>query len=270
LSGVRTVAAQHADEVAQLGGELANERAAKAKLRREVADVSSNLAAERVATRKVKAELADVSGSLAAERLASKQLKAKIKDPLESVVVYRGKKVALRQAVVSTSNRISKRAVVTSSREVGSMAGEALPYIGVAVIVGVTALELKDLCDTLKDMSELKRAMSLDTEIDNDERTVCSLKTPTQQELWEAAKSSPDKAWSAARDAIPTLEEIKAMELPEIDWEQTWSSAASKSNDAWEATKAGAAAAADISKSTGARAWDNLFGSDDESDLAEP
>ena len=68
--------------------------------------------------------------------------------------------MARSQAVELTTDRISKRAVITSSRSIGSMAGEAIPYLGTAVIVGVTTLELKDLCDTLRDMNELKRSFS--------------------------------------------------------------------------------------------------------------
>jgi len=264
VSGIRTVAMQHADEVAQLGGDLAQERTARRKLTSELSDTTSDLAAERVVNRKLRGELVEATGSLATERLATQQLKREVGDPLTRRVVYRGEKVALRDAVDMTANRISKRAVVTSTREVGSMAGEAMPYIGVAVIVGVTALELNDLCATLKDMNELKRAMSLESTIGDDEKAVCAIKVPTKEELWETAKSSPGKAWSAARDAVPTLQEVKDIELPSIDWEQAWSVTTSTSSRAWEATKSGAATAVDASKSTGARAWGSLFGKDEE------
>ena len=40
------------------------------------------------------------------------------------------------------------------------MPGEAVPYLGTAVIVGVTAREIGDLCATLKDISALKRAFN--------------------------------------------------------------------------------------------------------------
>lgn len=244
LSGIRTVAAQHADEVARLGSDLAQERAAKRQLR---------------------SELSDVAGSLASERSVTRKLRSELTDPLSSSVIYRGQKVALRDAVDMTATRISRRAVVTSSREVGAMAGEAMPYIGVAVIVGVTALELKDLCDTLKDMSELKRSMSLESSIGEDENTVCSIEPPTRQELWETAKASPEEAWSAARDAVPTLQELKDIEMPNIEWDKTWATASGKSKDAWEAAKSGAASAVDVSRSTGASAWESWFGESDES-----
>lgn len=237
MTGIRTVATQHADEVAQLSKDLTTERAAKQKIR---------------------GELTEVSGKLSAERLAMREMRGEMADPLSRRVVFRGEKVALRDAVELTSHRISKRAIVTSSREVGAMAGEALPYVGIAVIVGVTALELKDLCDTLKDMSELKRAFSLKAPDDEDEKTVCAMKTPSHEELWELTKASPGKAWGAARDAVPTLEEIKDFELPDVDWSQAWSTAASGSQHAWSATKSGAGAATLKAKEAGIEFWNKL------------
>jgi hypothetical protein len=230
MTGIRTVAAQHASEVAQLGDELASERAAKRKLRSELSEATGQLTSERTVTRKLREELAD---------------------PLSRVVTYRGKKVAMREAVDLTADRISKRAVIASSRNVGAMAGEAMPHIGVAVIVGVTALELDDLCDTLKDMNALKRAVSVGESPDEDEKTICAVRVPSKQELWETMKASPEMAWSAARKAVPTLEDVKQMEFPDVDWSEAWSSALSGSSNAWSATKDGIGSASGKAKEAG-------------------
>ncbi|MCF6433774.1 hypothetical protein [Leisingera sp. MMG026] len=241
VTGVRTVALQHADEVAQLSSEIAEERAAKKKLRRELTEATDSLATERAVTRELRAELAD---------------------PFTRLVVFRGKRVAIRDAVDATADRISKRAVVTSSREVGSMAGEAIPYIGAAVIVGATALELKDLCETLKDMGELQRAISPEAMPSEDEKTVCNQPIPTREELWEEVKGSPKAAWQAARGAIPTLEEIKNFELPKVDWKGAWSTAFEGSGRALEATKNGAGSAAAATKAAAAGLLGKFLGDD--------
>jgi hypothetical protein len=251
VTGMRTLALQHADEVASLSGDLAEERVAKQKLRGELSDMTSELATERVAARQLRDELAD---------------------PFSRRVLYKGEKVAVRDVVNATASRISKRAMVTSSREVGSMAGEALPYIGVAVIVGVTALELKDLCDTLKDMSELQRAVSPETSPSEEEKTICAIKVPTRQELWEKVKASPGKAWESAIDSVPTLEEIRNIEIPEIDLQNAWLGAVNGTGRVWEATKDGTGKAWEGTKAGVGKAgqktkdavkigWDALFGS---------
>ncbi len=71
MSGLRTVALQHADEVAQLGDNLAKERATSRKLKNELSDATNDLATERLATRKLKGELVETTGNLTAERLVT-------------------------------------------------------------------------------------------------------------------------------------------------------------------------------------------------------
>ena len=194
LTGLRTVAIQHADEVADLSAELTKERMAKTRLRGELAEATSDLSTERAAKRKLRVELSESTSRR---------------------VAFKGRKVAIKEAVDTTADRISRRVVATSTREIGAMAGEAMPYIGTAVIVGATALELKDLCDTLKDMDELKRAFDPAHQPSEEQLTVCAMKVPSKEELWKMAKASPGRAWGAAKDAVPTLEGIKGYEFPE-------------------------------------------------------
>ena len=40
---------------------------------------------------------------------------------------------------------------------------EAVPVVGAGVIVGVTALELYDACETMKDMADIRRPSSSKT-----------------------------------------------------------------------------------------------------------
>ncbi|KJS45093.1 MAG: hypothetical protein VR71_03280 [Roseovarius sp. BRH_c41] len=195
-TGLRTVAMQHADEVADLSGELSQERAAK---------------------RKAKSELTEATGDLAAERATTKKLRSELKEAVPTVV-FKGKRVAAKAAVATTAGRISRRAAATSTREIGSMAGEALPYLGIAVIVGATMLELKDICDTLKDMNELRKAFDPDAATSDEQHTVCAQRVPTRAELWVLVKSSPGEVWERTRNAVPALSEMKNYELPIVDW----------------------------------------------------
>ena len=250
LVAERTARNKLKNQMTDLSGDLTSERRVSRKLREEVVDISDDLAAERIARRKLKNQVTDLSGNLAIERLASRQVRDQASEATADLVTFRGRKVAVAEAVELTADRISKRAVKTSSRSLGSMAGEALPYIGTAVIVGVTTLELKDLCDTLIDMSELKRAFNPEMENSDDETTVCSLTVPTKEELWEYAKASPGTAWAAAKEATPTLEEIKDYEMPDVDWTGAWTATTEGAGTAWQTTKDGTGAAVDTTIET--------------------
>lgn len=105
--------------------------------------------------------------------------------PKNTKVNFKGKKVTVAQAVGSTASGVKRRAAKTAARSVSAMAFEAAPLIGTAAIVGITALELKDLCETAKDMNALNRALNPDEATDVDRTSVCSITVPTREELQE-------------------------------------------------------------------------------------
>ena len=123
--------------------ELVASRQVQRELRGEVAEASTELAVERAAhaaNRQIQRELRSTSAELSLE-LSSR----------------RAFQLALRNATRATSGKIGKRNRRSALRNVASMPGEALPLWGAAVIVGVTALEVYDLCQTMIDMTELQK-----------------------------------------------------------------------------------------------------------------
>lgn len=56
------------------------------------------------------------------------------------------------------SNRLATRSLANATRNLSSIAAEAVPIAGVAVVIGVTAWDLHDACETLKDINELNTA----------------------------------------------------------------------------------------------------------------
>ena len=206
----RVIASQRA-EIADLADELDLERQTQRQLRGEVAEVTEEVASQRAINRQLRGEMSELSDDLL---LARRQ----VTEGASQVVSYRGQRMAVSEAVGETADRISNRARNSATREIGSMAGEALPWIGTAVIVGVTALELKDLCDTITDMNELKRAFDPSLALDENQQTVCSMEVPSREELWEAVRRSPQRSWELAASYTPSMEDIRNMEMPDIDW----------------------------------------------------
>ena len=102
------------------------------------------------------------------------------------------------------------------------MSGEAVSYLGTAVIVGVTALEIGDLCATLKDISALKRAFNPSFQQSGEEMEFCSVKVPLKEDIMVAIKASPKKAWVAAKEALPTVDGLKEMEISDVNWSEVW------------------------------------------------
>ena len=113
--------------------------------------------------------------------------------PKNTKVNFKGKKVTVAKAVGSTTSGIKRRSVKTAAKSVGAMAFEATPLIGAAAIVGVTTWELKDLCETAKDMDALNRALNPDEMTNNSQTSVCSIVVPTREELQEKVSKQTEE-----------------------------------------------------------------------------
>jgi hypothetical protein len=209
-------------ELAETSGQLIIEKKAKRGLKNELAKRTLELTTERIAKEKLKKQLKDKAGELTLERIEKRLTKRKLRDLAKGLVIFKGKKVALSAAVNETANTIGKRSLKSAKRNIASMPGEAIPWVGTSVIVGVTAYEIYDLCETIKDMNELKKAFNPSDSSSDEELTVCSLEVPSKEDILSAVKNSPSAAWEKAKNVTPTLEEIKATEMPDFSswWDE--------------------------------------------------
>ena len=78
---------------------------------------------------------------------------------------------ALRRTITEKGTDITQRITQRTTRGIaanfGSMAAEAVPYVGMAVIVGVTYYEVRDACLTMSDMRELSNLFEIPAEDDS-------------------------------------------------------------------------------------------------------
>jgi len=124
------------------------------------------------------------------------------------LVEYRGQKRLAKNAVEDTATRISRRVAFATARNAASVFGEALPFIGVAVIVGATAWEINDACEMLKDVHELEVAFFSDKALNEDATVVCATEVPPIDEIWSAIANSPTKIWEATSEMYSNLPEV--------------------------------------------------------------
>ena len=78
-------------------------------------------------------------------------------------------------------------------------------------------------------MNELAALFEQEDEADQEALTVCGAEAPTRSEILEAVQTAPGKAWDAAREIIPTVEELKEMELPNVNLDDLGASIAATS-----------------------------------------
>ena len=189
VTGIRSLATRQVARETALADDIAraNQRAAtEAAERRAATGRADNLARE----------LAD---SRAAQARMAREL-------ADGPVTYRGARVAAREAVKDTADRVSRRTAIATTRNIASMGGEALPVIGIGVIVAATAWELTDACAMMGEMRALDAAFNPDDPVTDDE--VCGMKVPTREELWQKISASPGAVWQGAQAMYDGLPEI--------------------------------------------------------------
>ena len=97
-----------------------------------------------------------------------------------SVVATLGKQIKTNKNVAGKiTKRIAKRTTRGAIRNIASIPAEAVPYLGIPVIIAITALEIKDACETMKDVDELNKQFTVNAEIEEQATKVCGLKMPT-------------------------------------------------------------------------------------------
>lgn len=96
------------------------------------------------------------------------------------------------------------------SRNLAAIPAESIPYVGVAVVLAVTAADLKDACATMKDFNTLLVELGRG-EKDPD---FCGRKVPSREEVWADVKKNAKGTYQRAQVELDKAQ----MRLPEFTW----------------------------------------------------
>jgi hypothetical protein len=207
------------NQIADLNTTLRTERLAREAAEDVVVDME-------IAERQLRRQLDDAT---AMTRLAQRNALATTIDTAEG-------SLSIRDAMRRNTTQIADRTEKIARRGVSGMAAEAVPYLGTAAIVGLTALDIKDLCEMALSSRQMYYSIFPEETPGEEDPTVCGLNVPTRSELWTMAKSAPGQAFAATKDALPELEDIQ-----EIDGSDFWNfglSAVEWSAETYESGKA--------------------------------
>ncbi len=167
------------------------------KLKKELAEKTAKFEAEKVARIAAEAEKRALKAELTGLRLTGLRAGKK--------VMINGAEKTVEEAVALTTRRVRNRTVKLAAADLSAIGGQAIPWIGVGVVVAATAYDINMSCQTMKDMKALEQAMNPSAVDESDVSQVCGLKVPTADEVWEAVKASPGQAWNAAASVLSGL-----------------------------------------------------------------
>jgi hypothetical protein len=78
------------------------------------------------------------------------------------------------------SGQLARRTYRNVSRHVAAMPAVAIPYVGAGVTAAMTALDIREGCEALRELNEMNRAMQIEPE---SEAPVCAMQTGSREEI---------------------------------------------------------------------------------------
>jgi hypothetical protein len=105
------------------------------------------------------------------------------------------------QAMRSHSSKGTQRVVRSFRRNVSTLAGRSIPYAGILFSVGLTGIEVREACETLKDLKAM-RLMTGDNTAHAEENEVCGYQLPQPGQIVKEMKGGWRKFYDRSRTIL--------------------------------------------------------------------
>lgn len=166
--------------------------AERARLDASVARIEADLKTERSKVTSLSSELADARSETSRISALAESDRAQRQAAQTELESMHTKRAAQTEMIDRRTKAIEIRSRNLVAREVAAMPLEGIPWFGIATIVAVTGLELKDLCDTSKDMQAIRDSFGLTDPISEGGNEVCGQDILTVKELLAWLQDGPD------------------------------------------------------------------------------
>jgi hypothetical protein len=110
-----------------------------------------------------------------------RQLKAKNKTIKKQTATLAKRKTATKKF----GKRLASRTKRVAAESIAAIPGEAIPFLGVTLLIAGTSYELYEACNSMKDLDELYSDMGMADETPNDVlHSVCDPSLPDVGKFW--------------------------------------------------------------------------------------
>ena len=99
--------------------------------------------------------------------------------------------------------RLASRTKRVAAKSIAAIPAEAIPFVGVAVLIADTGYELYAACETLRDLDELYRELGIEEGTPDDTmHSVCNPQLPDPGDVWDGVIDRSGEWLDLARDAM--------------------------------------------------------------------
>ena len=151
-----------------------------------------------------------VEADLQNERANLKRVNLELDGERASLSKVTGELAGVNGRIQKMSPVLQSRLATGVSRNLAAIPAESIPYAGVAVILAVTAADLKDACDTMKDFNTLLVHLGDGVK----EPDFCGRKVPSKEEVWASVKKNAKGTYQRAKDELEKMQ----TKVPDFTW----------------------------------------------------
>ena len=149
---------------------------------------------------------AAISGALATAtgiRTVSSMLQSKIASQDATIKKQKNTAIKRKAAARRFGTRLTTRTKRVATKSIAAIPAEAIPFLGVAVLIADTGYELYAACETVSDLDQLYSDLGmLDETPDDVMHSVCDPKLPDARDVWDGVVEKSGEWLEHARNAM--------------------------------------------------------------------
>ena len=149
------------------------------------------------------AALSGLMGTALGVRTVSSLMQSKITS--QDKAIKKHKAIALNRTAATRKfgTRLASRTKRVATKSIAAIPAEAIPFIGVAVLIADTGYELYAACETITDLDQLYVDLGMGDEVPDDTmRSVCDPKLPDAGDVWNGVVKLSGEWLDQARAAM--------------------------------------------------------------------
>jgi hypothetical protein len=149
------------------------------------------------------AAVSAVMGTALGVRTVSSTLQSKIISQDKAIKKHQTSAIKRKAATRKFGTRLASRTKRVAAKSIAAIPAEAIPFLGIAVLITDTGYELYAACETVGDLDQLYADLGMDGETPDDVmHSVCDPQLPDAGEVWGGVVAKSGEWLDQARAAM--------------------------------------------------------------------
>lgn len=140
------------------------------------------------------AALSGLLGTALGVSTVSGALRSKVAAQNRAITRHQAAAVKHKAATRRFGARLTNRTRRVAAESIAAIPGEAIPFLGISLLIAGTSYELYEACNSIRELDQLYADMGMDEEIPDDVlRSVCNPSLPDPAALWKQVIDKSDR-----------------------------------------------------------------------------